>query len=149
MAEKDMLRPARCTARTAAGKACTYPAAPGSNPPLCDLHGRNWLEALDKEGRFEFYGRYLTRREDQATLAQMAQPSRVRELIVARALVAHLLDELQGFKADPAAYKSLVPLILRSLKLASDLAKQLEGAGQDEDWEGVLDRLGDELDVDL
>lgn len=149
MSDQPVNDPARCTATTAAGKRCTHPAARGSNPPQCDLHGRNWLKALDQESQLEFYGRYLTSREDDATLTQMAQPTRVRELIVTRALVAHLLDELQGIRDDPAAYKTLVPLLLRALKLASDLARQLQVGDEEGDWDNVLDRLCDELDVDL
>ena len=139
----------RCSAVTAAGKPCTYPAVPGSEPPLCDLHGKNWLKSLDSEGEPAFYGRYVNSREDEATLAQMEQPSIVRELVATRVLTAHLLDELLKASGDHAAQKMLVPLIFRSIKLASDLAKQLEALDDDGDWDAVLDRLGDELDLDL
>ena len=101
----------RCSAMTVAGKPCTYPAVRDSDPPLCELHGKTWLKGPDLEKELQFYGRYLTSRENEATLAQMAQPARVRELIVTRALVAHLLDELQKAKAGSMDYKTLVPLI--------------------------------------
>jgi hypothetical protein len=140
---------ARCTATTAAGKRCTYPAAKDSDPPLCDLHGKSWLEGLDGERKVEFYGRFLTGLENETILAQMARASGERELVVVRALVAHLLDELIHAKGDRAAQKVLVPLILRSLKLAADLAEQLQAGGDDDDWNEVLDRLSDELDIAL
>ena len=149
MDNKQFSRPARCSAVTAAGKPCTYPAVPGSEPPLCDLHGKNWLKSLDSEGEPAFYGRYLSSRENETTLVQMEQPSIVRELVATRVLTAHLLDELLKASGDHAAQKMLVPLIFRSIKLASDLAKQLEALDDDGDWDAVLDRLGDELDLDL
>jgi hypothetical protein len=149
MSSKHFSGNPRCSAMTAAGKPCTYPAEPGSEPPLCDLHGKNWLKTLVSERDLAFYGRYLSSREDEATLAQMEQSSRVRELVAARALTAHLLDELQEADADPAAQRILVPLILRALKLASDLAKELERGEDDDDWDEILDRLSDELGLDL
>ena len=149
MSNAHVKDPPSCSATTAAGKPCTYPAERGSDPPLCDLHGKNWLKAFDIESQVEFYGRYLTSRENETTLAQMAQPSRVRELIVTRALAAHLLDELRKVETDSPDYKTLVPLILRSIKLASDLAKELDIGQEDDDWDEVADRLGDELDIDI
>jgi hypothetical protein len=120
-----------------------------SDPPLCDLHGKTWLEVLDGEQRVEFYGRFLSGLENDTILGQMARASGERELVVARALVAHLLDDLIEASGDRAAQKVLVPLILRSLKLAADLAKQLQAGADDEDWDEVLDRLSDELDIKL
>jgi hypothetical protein len=138
-----------CTATTAAGKACTYLAVPGSDPPLCELHSRNWLKTVKQEGDLAFYGRYLNSREKEATLQQMAQSSRVRELVAVRTLAAHLLDELIDAREDPAARRALVPLALRALKLASALAKDLQAAEIEDDWDAVLDRLSDELDLKL
>jgi hypothetical protein len=149
MNDKPKLDLALCSAVTAAGKPCTYPAVPGSDPPQCDLHGKNWLKTVDLDQKLEFYSRYLSSRENESILAQMAQPSRVRELVAARALTAHLLDELIKADEDYAAQKMLVPLILRAIKLASDLAKQLEDMQDDGDWNDVLDRLSNELDLDL
>jgi hypothetical protein len=149
MTAKVNLENARCSATTAAGKRCTYPATRDSDPPLCDLHGKLWQKELDGESKVEFYGRFLTGLENETILAQMARASGERELVVARALVAHLLDDLIQARGDRSAQKVLVPLILRSLKLAADLAKQLQAGGDDDDWDEVLDRLSDELDIDL
>jgi hypothetical protein len=71
------------------------------------------------------------------------------ELILARAILVRLLDELEKPDSGAAQLRVVVPLLFRGIKLVADLLKQLGGDGQDGTWDEVLDRLGDELDVEL
>lgn len=138
-----------CTATTAAGRPCAQPAVPGSNPPLCNLHGLTFVTAVDLLRETSCYDRYLAKRENAAELAQLDQPSLLGELRLARVMNGCLLDLLQHPDADEATVKSIVPLIFRGVKLVSDLMKQLGGAGSENNWDEVLDRLGEELNLEL
>lgn len=137
-----------CTAATRAGKPCTYPAEAGSDPPLCALHGQRWLQAAAAKESADFYNRYLARRESPGALTAMEQRTLRRELVVARAILAQVLDLLLE-PEEIAEPKIFVPIALRCVKLIADLIKQMSGSESDGHWDAVLDRLADELDIDL
>jgi hypothetical protein len=137
-----------CTATTQAGKPCRYPAVPGSEPPLCELHGRIWLEPRGQAERQQ-YGRYLDLLDDDKMLARLEDRSPLGELILTRAILIRLVDHLLDPQSGTAESKSLVPLIFRGIKLVSDLLKQVGSEEVDGHWDAVLDRLSDELDIDV
>lgn len=138
-----------CTAITAAGNPCTYTAVPGSSPPRCELHGLNFVKEIDLLRETSYYDRFLAKRENTAELAQLDLPSLLGELRVTRMMNGRLLELIGEAEADEATVKALTPLIFRGVKLVSDLMKQLGGVGGDNQWDEVLDRLGEELDIEL
>jgi len=139
----------RCAAITEAGRSCTYPAVPGSDPPRCELHGMAWLDEAAPGNRAEYYGRYLAKWQRRGDLAHMDERSLIRELLVARALLDDMLELLRKSEPETAEYKVLMPFILRVIKLISDLTKQLGSEQENGRWDEVLDRLGDELDIEI
>ena len=149
MKAKQNSTPQLCTALTQAGQPCRHLALPDSDPPLCDLHGMNWMEKAEHAREASYCGRYLASRGDEKMLSQLEDRSQIGELILAREMVARLVDHLQEPQADSAESKVFVPLIFRGIKLVSDLLKQLGSEGGGDQWDQVLDRLGDELDIDI
>jgi hypothetical protein len=139
----------RCTAITEAGRPCRYPAVPGSDPPRCELHGMVWLDDAAPGDRAAYYGRYLAKWQRRGDLAHMDERSLIRELLVARALLDDMLELLRKSEPETAEYKILMPFILRVIKLISDLTKQLGSDKENSHWDQVLDRLGDELDIEI
>jgi hypothetical protein len=138
-----------CSATTQAGQPCDYPAVPGSAPPRCELHGLQWLDGVEAGEKAAYYGRYLEKWQRSGDLAHMDERSLIRELLVARALLDDMLELLRSSELETAEYKILMPFILRVIKLISDLTKQLGSEQENSHWDEVLDRLGDELDIEI
>lgn len=109
----------------------------------------NWLEKAERAREASYCGRYLASRDDDKMLAQLEERSQIGELILARAMVARLVDHLLEPETGPAESKVFVPLIFRGIKLVSDLLKQLGSEGGGDEWNEVLDRLNEELDINV
>ena len=138
-----------CSATTAAGRPCHYPAVAGSDPPRCELHGRSWPENGTPEETAAYYDAYLSTRFAPGALAQLDRSAIDEELKVARALVGEILDQLVEKEQPANERKIFVPIALRCLKLVFDMARYKEARGDSRDWRPVLDRLADELDSEL
>lgn len=138
-----------CSSLTAAGKPCAYPALPGSDPPRCSLHGRAWRQKSDRARAPALYDRYLRDRYGERPPAVLDQAAIEPELQVARALAGQLLEKLSGPAAKEDAARIYAPILLRNLKLIFDMVRYREAQGMDNRWDDVLDRLADELDVDI
>ncbi len=139
----------RCSAQTAAAKPCRYPALPGSEPPLCELHGKIWERAAPGERGADRYGRFLDQVLGGALPRGLAPDSPLPELLAIQIVVEELLHAFVRARGDEEAVKLYVPHIFRGAKLILDLKKELGSAGQEPPWNDVLDRLGDELDIEI
>ncbi len=143
----------KCSAMTAAGKACKAWAVRESDPPLCSAHAGRNVGAGGKAGnsnalKHGFYSSAMTSEELRVLEESELKMSLDDELALMRLSLRRLLKYARDEDLTAENYFTVMKLLFTGARAVVYCEKN-RGGHDPIDWDATLDRVGEVLDWDL